>query len=63
MEYGCEPGWVPAVYGILLLIVGYLLWSGTYTLEMAFGAVIFLWGAKKLVTCYGGNYTKPRRRR
>ncbi|MBI4158974.1 hypothetical protein HY500_01810 [Candidatus Woesearchaeota archaeon] len=37
--------------GILLVILGGLLWFGVFSLPIVFGAVLVLWGIKKLLGC------------
>lgn len=45
----CGTGnWFYGLIGILFVIVGYLLWSGSWTLDQGVGAVIILIGIKKI---------------
>ena len=37
--------------GILLVLLGVLLWFGTLSLNTVFGLVLILWGVKKLLCC------------
>ena len=37
--------------GILLILLGALLWFETLTLNTVFGFVLVLWGVKKLLCC------------
>jgi|TARA_Y100000034_G_C6902835_1_gene417993 hypothetical protein len=37
-----------ALYGLVLLLLAWLLWSGTFSLEQAVAGVLALWGLKKL---------------
>ena len=37
--------------GILLILLGGLLWFGALSLDIVFGLVLVLWGVKKLLCC------------
>ena len=41
------------VTGILLILLGVLLWLGALSLNTVFGLVLVLWGVKKLLCCKG----------
>jgi len=55
----CGPGdWVFAAFGVLLVVFGYMLWVGNWSLDRTLAAVIILVGAKKLFyscRCYMGK--------
>ena len=36
------------IYGLLLIAVGWMAYSGGFTIEQAFGGLLMLWGLKKL---------------
>lgn len=48
---GCKCNWIEAGTGILLIVLGVLLWLGVLSLTIVFGAVLVLWGVKKLLCC------------
>ena len=37
-----------AIYGLILVLLGWLLWSGTFSLEQTVGAFLVLIGLKKV---------------
>jgi len=47
-KHGCGPSWFFAILGLLGFAVGYLLWSGYFTLEQGVGALIMLMAIMKL---------------
>ncbi len=53
MAHICEScgNWFYGLIGVLFLAVGYLLWVGTWSLEQGVGAVVAIWGIKKLAHC------------
>ena len=46
------PSWVIGVFGILFLIIGYLLYSAYFTLDQGIGIMIMLFGLMKLSRFY-----------
>ena len=38
-----------AIYGLALLVIGWMLWSGSFTLEQGIGAWLVLMGLKKVL--------------
>jgi len=37
-----------AIYGLILIAIGWMTYSGGFSLEQAFGGLLMLWGLKKL---------------
>jgi len=55
MSKAASMNYTYSIYGLALLLIGWMLWSGSFSLEQGVGAWFVLMGLKKLLmgsSCY-----------